>query len=69
MKLDATYDLEGERKDERIGQVVDGLEHGDVLHEGAVPYDTEKDVLTSTTSIKVRISVSTSDLDLALATS
>jgi len=35
--------LEGERKDERIGQVVDGLEHGDVLHEGAVPYDTEKE--------------------------
>ena len=43
MKLDATYNLKGERKDERIGQVANGLEDGDVLHEGAVPYDTEKE--------------------------
>jgi hypothetical protein len=43
IKLDATYNLKGERKDERIGQVANGLEDRDVLHEGAVPYDTEKE--------------------------
>lgn len=41
--LDTTHNLEGERKDERIKQVVDGLEHRDVLHKGAVPHDTEKE--------------------------
>ena len=41
--LDTTHNLEGERKDERIKQVVDGLEHRDVLHKGAVPHDAEKE--------------------------
>tara|TARA_B100000787_G_scaffold152166_1_gene125611 strand:+ start:277 stop:531 length:255 start_codon:yes stop_codon:yes gene_type:complete len=41
--LDTTHNLEGESKDERIKQVVDGLEHGDVLHKGAVPHDAEKE--------------------------
>jgi len=41
--LDATYNLKGKRKDERIGQVANRLEDGDVLHKGAVPYDTEKE--------------------------
>ena len=41
--LDTTHNLEGERKDERIGQVANRLEDGDVLHKGAVPYDTEKE--------------------------
>ena len=42
-KLDATYNLEGKRKDERIGQVANRLEDGDVLHKGAVPHEAEKE--------------------------
>jgi hypothetical protein len=41
--LDTTYNLEGERKDERIGQVANRLEDGDVLHKGAVPHEAEKE--------------------------
>ena len=35
--------MKGKRKDERIGQVANRLEDGDVLHKGAVPHDTEKE--------------------------
>ena len=41
--LDTTHDLKGKRKDERIGQVANRLEDGDVLHKGAVPHDAEKE--------------------------
>ena len=43
LELDATYNLKGKRKDERIGQVANGLEDGDVLHKGAVPHEAEKE--------------------------
>ena len=32
---------DGNREDERIEHRVDGLEDGDVLHEGRVPHETE----------------------------
>jgi len=41
--LDATYNLEGNRKDEGVEESANRLEHRDVLHKGAVPYDTEKE--------------------------
>ena len=41
--LDATHNLKGKRKDERIGQVANRLEDGDVLHKGAVPHKAEKE--------------------------
>jgi hypothetical protein len=43
LELDATYNLKGKRKDERIGQVANRLEDGDVLHKGAVPNEAEKE--------------------------
>ena len=43
MKLDAADNLKREGEDERIQKSVDGLEHADVLHERAVPHDTEKE--------------------------
>jgi len=41
--LETTNNLEGEGEDEGVHQVVDGLENGDVLHEGAVPHETEEE--------------------------
>ena len=41
--LDTTHNLKGERKDERIGQVANRLEDGDVLHKGAVPHEAENE--------------------------
>ena len=43
LELDATHDLEGNRKDEGIKEVANRLEHRDVLDKRAVPYDTEKE--------------------------
>ena len=41
--LDTTYNLKGKRKDERIGQVANRLEHRDVLDKRAVPHEAEKE--------------------------
>jgi hypothetical protein len=41
--LDATHDLEGEGEDECIQKGVNGLKNADVLYEGAVPHNAEKE--------------------------
>jgi hypothetical protein len=39
--LDTANDLHGDGQDERVQHAGNGLEHGDVLGERAVPYETE----------------------------